>query len=310
MAIVKLPSRIRVVEVGPRDGFQMEQAFIPTDLKISVIDAVSRSGIGKIETTSFVSPKAVPQMADAAEVMARIERVPGVAYTALIPNEKGAELALASRVDAMRLVVCASETYNQRNVRMSVAESVSACEAILDVARRAGIPVEVAISVAFGCPFEGPIPESRVVELATTFQTMGVREIAIADTVGLANPRQVERLIGELRQTLDPDVALSLHFHDTRGLGLANVLAGMQEGVDTFDAAIGGLGGCPVIATATGNISTEDLVNLCEEMGVETGVDLEPIMEASRSMERFLERKLPSHVLLSGTPRQVYESRH
>ena len=301
---MNVPSRIHVVEVGPRDGFQMEQAFIPTELKIAVIDAVSRSGVRKIETTSFVSPKAVPQMADASDVMARIERAPGIAYTALIPNEKGAKRALASRVDAMRLVVCASETYNQRNVRMAVADSVAACEAIVGVAAEAEIPVEVAIGVAFGCPFEGTIPESRVLELAKTFQTMGVREIAIADTVGLANPAQVERLIAQLRASLDPNVVLSLHIHNTRGLGLANVLAGMQEGIDTFDAAIGGLGGCPVITTATGNIPTEDLVNMCEEMGIETGIDLEPIMEASRSIERFLERKLPSHVLFSRTSRQ------
>ncbi len=308
---VSLPDKVDIVDVGPRDGFQTEQAFIPTDLKIQVIDAISRSGVRKIETTSFVSPKAVPQMADARQVMWGIRRAPGVRYTVLVPNTRGAELAVEEDIDALRLVVCASETFNQRNVRMSVAESVRDCEAIVGIASKRDIPVEVAIGVSFACPFEGPTPADRVSELSHAFAAMGIREISIADTVGMANPTQVTRLMSRLQEELakdtDTDVELSLHIHNTRGLGFANVLAGLQAGIDTYDASIGGLGGCPVTPAATGNIPTEDLVNMCDEMDLETGIDIERVMEASRLIEGFLGRRLPSHVLLSGTNQQSFE---
>ena len=308
---MSLPDKVDIVDVGPRDGFQTEQAFIPTDLKIQVIDAISRSGVRKIETTSFVSPKAVPQMADARQVMRGIRRAPGVRYTVLVPNTRGAELAVEEDIDALRLVVCASETFNQRNVRMSVAESVRDCEAIVGIASKRDIPVEVAIGVSFACPFEGPTPADRVSELSHAFAAMGIREISIADTVGMANPTQVTRLMSRLQEELakdtDTDVELSLHIHNTRGLGFANVLAGLQAGIDTYDASIGGLGGCPVTPAATGNIPTEDLVNMCDEMDLETGIDIERVMEASRLIEGFLGRRLPSHVLLSGTNQQSFE---
>ena len=304
---MSLPDKVDIVDVGPRDGFQAEQAFIPTDLKIQVIDAVSRSGIRKIETTSFVSPKAVPQMADARQVMRGIRRRPGVLYTVLVPNTRGAELAVEEDIDALRLVVCASETFNQRNVRMSVAESVRDCEAIVGIASKRDVPVEVAIGVAFACPFEGPTPADRVSELSHAFAAMGIREISIADTVGMANPTQVTRLMSRLLEELDQDVELSLHIHNTRGLGFANVLAGLQVGIDTYDASIGGLGGCPVTPAATGNIPTEDLVNMCDEMDIETGIDIDRVMEASRLIEGFLGRPLPSHVLLSGTNQQSFD---
>lgn len=303
---MSLPANVDLVDVGPRDGFQTEQAFIPTDLKIRVIDAISLTGIKKIETTSFVHPKAVPQMADAREVLRGIRREPGVLYTVLVPNTTGATLASEEDIDGMRLVVCASETFNQRNVRMSVAESVRDCRAIVDVAAKRNVRVEVAIGVSFGCPFEGPTPEDRVSELAATFADMGVGEISIADTVGMANPSQVTRLMTRLRRERT-DVAWSLHIHNTRGLGLANVLAGLQAGIDTYDASIGGLGGCPVTPAATGNIPTEDLVNMCEEMGITTGIDIAAVMDASRLMEDFLGRRLPSHVLLAGTNRQTVD---
>ncbi len=302
---MKLPERVNIVDVGPRDGFQTEQAFIPTALKIRVIDAISRSGVKKIETTSFVSPKAVPQMADAREVLRGIERHPGVSYTVLVPNRKGAELALEESIDAIRMVVCASETFNRRNVRMSIEESVSECEAVVRLAAPSKIPVEVAIGVSFGCPFEGPTPQDRVSELARTFADMGFHEISIADTVGMANPLQVSSLMGRLVKELATECELSLHIHNTRGLGFANVLAGLAEGIDTYDASIGGLGGCPVTPAATGNIPTEDLVNMCAEMGLETGIDIDAVMAASRIVEEFLGRRLPSHVLLSGTNQQA-----
>ena len=300
---MSLPDKVEIVDVGPRDGFQTEQAFIPTDLKIQVIDAISRSGIRKIETTSFVSPKAVPQMADARQVMRGIRRAPGVQYTVLVPNTRGAELAVEEEIDALRLVVCASETFNQRNVRMSIAESVRDCEAIVGIASKR--------DVSFACPFEGPTPPDRVSELSHRFAAMGIREISIADTVGMANPIQVARLMSRLSEELakdgDTSVELSLHIHNTRGLGFANVLAGLQAGIDTFDASIGGLGGCPVTPAATGNIPTEDLVNMCDEMDLETGIDIDRVMEASRLIEGFLGRPLPSHVLLSGTNQQSFE---
>ena len=304
---MKLPKKVNIVDVGPRDGFQTEQAFIPTDLKIRVIDAISRSGVRKIETTSFVSPKAVPQMADAREVLQQIQRAKGVRYTVLVPNTRGAELAVEEDIDGIRLVVCASETFNQRNVRMSVDDSVRECEAIVEIASRRNVPAEVAIGVAFACPFEGPTPEDRVLELARTFARMGIRELSIADTVGMANPKQITRLMTRLQEELGGDVELSLHIHNTRGLGFADVLAGLQVGIDTYDASIGGLGGCPVTPAATGNIPTEDLVNMCEEMNLETGIDIDRVMEASHIMEDFLGRRLPSHVLLSGTNQQSFE---
>lgn len=304
---MKLPEKVHIVDVGPRDGFQTEQAFIPTDLKIRVIDAISRTGVRKIETTSFVSPEAVPQMADAREVLQKIQRAKGVRYTVLVPNARGAELAVEEDIDGIRIVVCASETFNQRNVRMSVDDSIRECAAVVDIASKHNVPTEVAVGVAFACPFEGPTPEERVLELTRTFARMGIREISIADTVGMANPIQVSRLMTRLQEVFGSDVELSLHIHNTRGLGFANVLAGLQVGIDTYDASIGGLGGCPVTPAATGNIPTEDLVNLCEEMHLETGIDIESVMEASRLMEDFLGRRLPSHVLLSGTNQQSFE---
>lgn len=301
-----LPPKVHIVDVGPRDGFQTEQAFIPTELKIRVIDAISATGIGKIETTAFVHPKAVPQMADARDVLRGIRRAPGVSYTVLVPNGRGAELASEEAIDGIRLVVCASETFNQRNVRMSIAESVEECRSIVEIASKRGVPVEVAVGVSFGCPFEGPTPEDRVSDLAQSFSDMGIAEISIADTVGMANPTQVTRLMTRLKRELG-DGALSLHIHNTRGLGFANVLAGLQAGIDAYDASIGGLGGCPVTPAATGNIPTEDLVNMCDEMGIETGVDVSKVMDASLQMEAFLGRRLPSHVLLAGTNQQAVE---
>lgn len=299
-----LPERVKVVEVGPRDGFQMETQFIPTELKVELIDLISESGVSKVEATSFVHPKVIPQMRDAAEVMARIRRRPGVCYTVLVPNLKGLLRAIEAKADSARLVVCVTETYNLRNVGLSVDASLEVCREMLAEAGK--FPVEAIIAVAFGCPLEGPVPEERVCELAHRFVDLGVRELGIADSAGLAHPHQVARIMGRLKHQL-PDVELSLHLHDTRGLGLANVLAALGEGIDTFDASLGGLGGCPVVTGATGNIATEDLVNLCEETGLPTGVDLDPIRQASRRMQDFLGRKLPSAVLRAGTRAELYQ---
>jgi hydroxymethylglutaryl-CoA lyase len=287
-----------VVEVGPRDGFQMERTFIPTDLKVATIDGIAAAGVRKIEATSFVNPKVIPQMADATEVMARITRVPGVVYTALVPNVRGAEQAVASRVDAVRQVICVTETYNRRNVGMSVEQSVENLKSICAVAGRT--PVELVIALAFGCPLEGAVEEDAVVRLAGRAVDLGIREISVADSVGLAHPVHVDRMMRRLQREF-AGIRWSLHLHDTRGLGLANVLAGLDEGVTTFDASIGGLGGCPVVPGATGNIATEDLVNMLDSMGRPTGIDLAALMTATRGVQAFLGRPLPSRVLAAGT---------
>ena len=299
------PKRVTIVEVGPRDGFQVEKQFIPTELKVEVVDAIARAGVLKIETSSFVNPKFVPQLADANEVFGAIERQPHCRYTALVPNLKGAERAIEAGVDGVRLVLCTTETYNRKNVGISIDQSLDICRDILSHVADTPITVEVIMGLAFGCPFEGPVSADRVAELAHRLVDMGVRELSIADSVGLANPVQVSATMARLRAELG-DIAFSLHVHDTRGLGLANVVAALQVGIDTFDASIGGLGGCPVLAKAAGNIATEDLTNLCEEMGITTGIDIEAIQAISLKMQDFLGRQLPSRVLAAGTPGQLY----
>jgi len=299
------PEKITIVEVGPRDGFQVESEFIPTELKIEVINAVARAGVRKIETSSFVSPRAVPQLADAAEVFAAIDRQPGTRYTALVPNLKGVELALEAGADAVRLVVTTTETYNKKNVGMSVDQSLEVCRQILNRVKDEPVAVEAVIALAFGCPFEGPVSEDRVSELAHRFVDMGINELSIADSVGLGNPTMIESTMIRL-QSEHPRIAFSMHLHDTRGLGLANAVAAMRTGIDTFDASIGGLGGCPVFPNGAGNIATEDLTNLCEEMGIETGIDIAAIQAISSKMQEFFGRQLSSRVLLAGTPGQLY----
>lgn len=307
MADSAMPARARIVEVGPRDGFQMEKTFIPTDLKVDIINRVARAGVGKIEATSFVNPKVIPQMADADEVMRRIDRVPGVTYAALIPNARGARRAVEAGVTCLRLVVCCTETYNQRNVGLSIRQSMDQAREVIDVARGAGAQAEVTLALSFGCPFEGAVPEARVVELAREFAGMGLTEICIADSIGVANPVQMRRMMTRLQRELGEGAHLSLHLHDTRGLGLANVVAALECGIDTFDASIGGLGGCPIMVGGTGNIPTEGVVNLCEEMGITTGIDIAGIQAAAAAMQGFLARELPSQVLKSGTRAQLFD---
>ena len=300
-----LPQKVTIVEVGPRDGFQMETAFIPTDLKTTIINTIAASGVSKIEATAFVSPTVIPQMRDARQVMEAIDRHPGVCYSVLVPNVKGAELAVAAKVDAIRVVICASEAYSQRNVGMSIAESMEACRQVREVARAHRVAAEVVVGLAFGCPLEGDIPEDRVVDLTGQLTTMGYGDVSIADSVGLGNPTKVRRMMRRLQQ-LFPGVHFSLHLHNTRGLGLANVVAGLEEGIDTFDCSIGGLGGCPVVPGARGNIPTEDVVNMLEEMGIQTGIDIDRVLDASRVAQEFLGRSLPSHILAVGTREQLY----
>ncbi len=304
LAETELPKKVRIVEVGPRDGFQMEGRFIPTERKVATIDRLAAAGIRDLEAVSFVHPRVIPQMADAAEVMAGIERRPGVRYLALVPNLKGAERALDAGADGLRLVVCVTETYNRNNVGLSVAESVDLFSGVVGLAEPAGVPVSVVLAVAFGCPFEGEVPEDRVLDLAAEFLDRGSAELGIADSAGLANPLQVRRLLGRINGSF-PEVRKWLHLHDTRGFGIANAVAAMEVGIDTFDTSLGGLGGCPIMQGASGNVATEELVYLCREMGIETGVDLDRVRDASRAMAAFLERQLPSRVLAAGTREEL-----
>jgi len=293
-----LPSRISLREVGPRDGLQNE-APVPTAAKVALIDALSRTGVSRIEAVSFVHPKAIPQMADADDVWARIHRSADVRYSALVPNLKGAERALASGFREIEVVVSASDTHNRKNINRSTDESLDEISAVIAAAHDAGSTIQVIVSTAFGCPYEGEVPEARVVAVAGRAIRDGADGVSFGDTTGMATPTRVTRLVGELRSAY-ADIGLNLHFHNTRGTGLANVLAAMQLGVDDFDASIGGLGGCPYAPGATGNVCTEDLVHMVEDMGVDTGVDLGAMIDAARTAEVIVGRTLPSQVLRAG----------
>ena len=293
-----LPEGISLREVGPRDGLQNE-APVPTAAKVSLIDALSLTGLPRIEAVSFVSPKAIPSMADAEAVWSGINRAPGVRYSALVPNLRGAERALAAGFREIEVVVSASDTHNRKNVRRSTAESLDDIATLIQVIHDAGGSCQVIVSTAFGCPYEGEVPVSRVVETATRAVRDGADGVSFGDTTGMATPGRVTAVVGELRSAA-PDVPLNLHFHNTRGTGLANVLAALQLGVADFDASVGGLGGCPYAPGATGNVCTEDLVHMVEDMGVATGVDLDALLEAARLAESLVGRTLPSQVLRAG----------
>lgn len=293
-----LPESISLREVGSRDGLQNEQP-VPTAAKVALIDALSATGVGRIEAVSFVHPRAIPSMADAGEVWAQVRRSAAVRYSALVPNLRGAQRALAAGFREIEVVVSASDTHNRKNVNRSTAESQDDIAELLQVAHEAGATCQVVVSTAFGCPYEGEVPEERVVAVATRAVADGADTISYGDTTGMATPTRVTSLVGATRMRL-PDAELNLHFHNTRGTGLANVLAALQLGVIDFDASIGGLGGCPYAPGATGNVCTEDLVHMVEDMGVATGVDLEALLAAAREAERLVGRTLPSQVLRAG----------
>jgi hydroxymethylglutaryl-CoA lyase len=290
-------------EVGTRDGIQSLGAFVPTEQKIEMANRLATTGLTRIEVTSFVSPKAVPQMADAEQVMAGIERVPGVSWEPLVPNLRGTERALATRPDRILVVLSASDTFNLKNIRMTIDESLTSIAAIVPRARQANVPVIAAISTSFGCPYSGEVPEERLLSVVARLLDLGVDEISIADTTGMANPLQVERTVGRVRKRW-PDVNFGLHFHNTRGMGLANVVAGLRAGVATYDASVGGIGGCPFAPKATGNVSTEDVVHMLHEMGIETGIDLDALIGCAIRMGEILGSELPGQVMKAG-PRSV-----
>jgi hydroxymethylglutaryl-CoA lyase len=299
--VPELPASVRIREVGPRDGFQNEPEVIETDDKVRLIGMLAVTGLERLEVTSFVRPDVIPQLADAEDVLERIERPDGVAYSVLIPNERGLERALAhrERFDEVNLFLSASETHNRKNVNRSIEESLSGLERVVARALEHDLRCEGVISVSFGCPYEGEVPQKRVFGIAERLAAAGCAEIAFGDTTGMANPRQVGGFFAAARERLD-GVELTAHFHNTRGQGLANVLAALEAGVDSFESSFGELGGCPVPPGATGNISTEDLVSMLEEMGVDTGVDLAKLIDASRAAQEVLGRPLGSHVLTAG----------
>ena len=296
------PHDVLIREVGPRDGFQNEPEVIATDQKVRLIEMLARTGVRRLEVTSFVRADVIPQLADAEQVLARIDVPNGVALSVLIPNEHGLDRALAHR-DRFHEVNCflsASETHNAHNVRRTIEESLGELERVIPRARAEGLRAQAVISVAFGCPFEGEVPSERVFTIARRLADAGAAEIGFGDTTGMANPVQVERFFAAARHALGESIELTAHFHNTRGQGLANVLAALGAGCRSFESSFGELGGCPVPAGATGNIATEDLVSMLEEMGIATGVSLERMLAAAAAVRQVLGRPLGSHTLLAG----------
>jgi hydroxymethylglutaryl-CoA lyase len=291
-------SFVSIREVGPRDGLQNEDP-VPAGAKVRLLDALSATGVGRIEAVSFVHPKAIPQMADADEVWAAARKNPAVHYSALVPNSRGAERALKAGFGEIEVVVSASETHNQRNVNRSTGESLDDIAGLIDLLHGAGATAEVIISTSFGCPFEGDIDPARVLGIVDRVVADGADRIAFGDTTGMATPRRVQDVVGLVRDR-HPDIPLLLHFHNTRGAALANILTAMQMGITEFDASVGGLGGCPYAPGATGNVATEEVVHLLHDMGYETGIDLKALIEAAATAQEIVGRELPSGVLKAG----------
>jgi hydroxymethylglutaryl-CoA lyase len=297
-----LPARALIREVGPRDGFQNEPEVIPTEVKVRLIDALARTGLTRIEVTSFVRPDVIPQLADAAAVLQAIDVPDGVSRSVLIPNERGLDNALAvrDRFDEVSVFLSASETHNRANVNRSVQESLAGLDRVLPRAREAGLGCEAVVATAFGCPYEGQVDPERVLETARRLIASGATEVAFGDTTGMANPVQVRRFFTAALATLDDEVLVTAHFHNTRGQGLANVFAALEAGVTSFECSFGELGGCPVPAGATGNVATEDVISMLHESGVQTGVDLAALLDCSRAVQAHLGRALGSHTLIAG----------
>jgi hydroxymethylglutaryl-CoA lyase len=296
-----LPTSVRIREVGPRDGFQNEPEVIPTEDKVRLVDLLGRTGLRRLEVTSFVRADVIPQLADGAEVLGAIEVPDEVAVGVLIPNEKGLRRALEQRERFSEIngFLSASETHNRKNVNRSIEESLDGLRDTFALARENGLRCEGVISVSFGCPYEGHVPPERVHDIARRLAEAGAEEVGFGDTTGMANPRQVREFFSRAREAV-PGVELTAHFHNTRGQGLANVLAALEAGVESFESSFGELGGCPVPPGSTGNIATEDLVSMLHEMDIDTGVSLERLLEASRAVREVLGRPLGSHVLTAG----------
>jgi hydroxymethylglutaryl-CoA lyase len=296
---VAWPASVEIREVGPRDGLQNEPP-VPVAARVRLIDALSETGLRRIEAASFVRAEAIPPMAGSGEVMAAITRAPGVVYSALVPNPKGAELALAAGADELELVVSASETHNQKNVRRSVAESLIGARDLVELAHAENVPVEAIVSTAFGCPYEGDVAPERVGQIAGHLLDAGADRLSFGDTTGMATPRRVNDLLDELARAGIGAERVGLHFHDTRGTALANVMAALERGVTRYDASVGGLGGCPYAPGASGNAVTEDLVHMLGDMGIDTGIDLDALLDCARLAQEIVGRELPSALLHAG----------
>ncbi|HEV2922909.1 MAG TPA: hydroxymethylglutaryl-CoA lyase [Solirubrobacteraceae bacterium] len=300
--MAELPGSVRIREVGPRDGFQNEPEILPTEAKIELIDALARTGLRRLEVTSFVRAEVIPQLADAGEVLDGIDVPAGVSVGVLVPNERGLDAALEhrSKIDEINVFMSASETHNRKNVNRSTEESLAGLEAVLGRAREAGLRCEAVISTSFGCPYEGHVPPERVLQIAARLRDAGAQELGFGDTTGMANPRQVREFFAVAPSSLGGEVELTAHFHNTRGQGLANVLAALEAGVESFESSFGELGGCPVPAGATGNIASEDLVSMLHEMGIQTGIELPALIACARRVQEILGRPLGSHTLVAG----------
>jgi len=302
-----LPSRVQIVEVGPRDGLQNEPTSIAAADKIAFVERLAASGHTAIEVAAFVSSRWVPQMADSSEVCAGISRRPGVRYSALVPNLTGLQRAREARVDDIAICAAASQTFSRRNINQSIAESMSAYAIVCEEAHAAGMRVRAYLSVAFGCPFEGAVPASTVTDLAARLIGMGAYQVALSDTIGVAHPKQARDLLEAVTARV-PLEQVALHLHDTRGTALVNVYAGLEAGVTTFDASVGGLGGCPYAPGATGNLATEDLVYMLDGLGIETGVALDGLLQASRFVEPLVGPLLPSRVYRAAVAPRPHEN--
>jgi hydroxymethylglutaryl-CoA lyase len=301
---VKLPTHATIYEVGPRDGLQNEARQVPTADKIRFIDALVASGIRDIEITSFVSPKWIPQLADAAEVARGVQRPAGVRMSALVPNRRGLETAVASGMKEIAVFLSASETHNKKNVNKTIQETLAAFDDVVPHALAAGLKVRAYVSTVFGCPYEGDVDPERAVQLSGQLRDMGVYEISLGDTIGVANPQQVEDVLGRVLAK-HPASSIAVHFHDTQGTALANCLVALTMGITTIDASAGGLGGCPYAPGAAGNLATEDVVAMLHGMNVKTGIDLDKLAEASRTAATFVGHELPSKYLKAHLGKQA-----
>ena len=291
-------NRIYFNEVATRDGFQIEPRFIPTDLKVELIDALSQCGYAKIEATSFTSPKAIPMLKDAEEVMSRIQRNPKVEYSVLVPNLRGAQRALDSKADELNLVMSTSETHNRSNLRMGREESFSALREVIEFIN-GRIPINVSLSTAFGCPMEGDVPQDVVIDYVSRFDNLGVRGVTICDTTGMAQPVQVTKMIDALHKQFK-HLQLTMHFHNTRGMGLANILASVQSGITRFDGSLGGLGGCPYAPGASGNVCSEDAIHMVDAMGYDTGIDVDALLAIAKRLPQIVGHDVPGQVAKAG----------
>ena len=301
------PKRIFIQEVVTRDGFQAESVFVPTEQKIALINRLSRSGYAKIEVSSFTSPKAIPMLADAEAVMQGIDRMPGVQYTVLIPNLKGAERALSVGVDEFNLVMSVSEAHNQANLKMGREDSFKGLISVIDLAHANNTAVNISLSTSFGCPMAGNTSLAELMHWVDRFAATGIRGITICDTTGMANPAQVQSVC-EAVQAKYPKLEWTLHFHNTRGMGLANALAAVNSGIDRFDSSLGGLGGCPYAPGATGNICTEELVHMLDLMGFDTNMQIDALLDCSKDLQSLIGRTLPSQLLMAGKVDRLYQA--